>query len=524
MQDVIFPKSSPAMLCSRLIFVLLLSILVLGPACHQQTNPGSNHLGELKFEVTGKPDAQPAFHKGLLLLHSFEYVDAAASFLEARTIDPDFVMAYWGEAMTYNHPIWQEQDYDKGNEVLNMLAPTPDERKAKAKLDIERDFIGGIDILYGAGNKSTRDSLYAMYMADIYKKYPCHYEVDSFYSIELNGWGTTDNGKKATYEKAAAVANEVMKRNPKHPGALHYFIHAYDDPKYAQLALETADQYAIVAPDAGHALHMPTHTYLALGQWEKVVSSNIQSWQAEKARKERNQLDNNALGYHAYHWLQYGQLQLGRQETALAMLDSMHTFCNELPSPRARAHLILLKTTYLTETNDYQDKVTAIKVDQLDLNISTRTKNFFTDGMAAYHKKDKARLDSIISHLKAERVTESLKTSGNGLRMCGNVNDRMTSLKDLQKTEVMELELRAMRAWLDKDVKATEEFFKKATSLQDEVGYAYGPPDIVKPSYELYGEWLLENGRQKDALIQFEKSLQLAPNRRLSLQGKEKSM
>jgi tetratricopeptide (TPR) repeat protein len=458
-----------------------------------------------------------------VLLHSFEYADASEAFVEAKTIDPDFVMAYWGEAMTINHPLWQEQDLDKGNEILNALAPTPEARIEKAKTEIEKDFIGGINILYGAGNKAVRDSSYAEYMQTLYTKYPGNDEVAAFYSLALNGWGTTDNNKK-TFEKAAQIAYEVLERNPQHPGALHYVIHAYDHPEFASLALETANEYAVVAPDAGHALHMPTHTYLALGLWDKVVSSNIVSWEAERARKERKKLDNNSLAYHAYHWLQYGQLQLGEKEKARVMVDSMEAYFKALPSPRARAHMIFLKSTYLAETNDYESTVTRIEVDQKDLNIVARAKNYFVNGMAAYYAKNKTVLDSNILALADERVIEDLKTSGTGIRMCGNVSRALPTKTDLLEAETMEMELRAMRAWLDKDIVATENFFKKATSLHAEAGYSYGPASIVKPSFEMYCEWLLENDRPKEALVQFEKSLELAPNKRLSVLGKEAAM
>lgn len=510
------PSSTP-------LRILILSAALSIISCKDNAKQPENHLGEIKFEATGKAEAQPVFTKGLLLLHSFEYADAAEAFVEVKGIDPDFVMAYWGEAMTYNHPLWQEQNFDKGTEILYALAQTPEGRIEKAKTDIEKDFIGGINILYGPGDKATRDSSYAEYMETLYEKYPGNDEVASFYSLALNGWGTTDTNKKIL-ERAAKIAYEVLERNPNHPGALHYIIHAYDDPQYAELALATADKYAKVAPDAGHALHMPTHTYLALGLWDKVVTSNIVSWKAEQARKEKKQLDNNALAYHAYHWLEYGQLQLGQNETAKAMVDSMLQYCTDLPSPRARAHAVLLKATYLAETNDYSSPIIDINVDQRDLNISTRAKNYFVSGMAAYYAKNGAAMDSAILQLANERVIEALKISGTGIRMCGNVSRAQTTKTDLLETETMEMELRALRAWLDKDATATESFFKKATELHAQAGYAYGPPSIVKPSYEMYGEWLLENGRPKEALVQFEKSLELAPNKRLSMQGKEAAM
>ncbi len=98
-------------------------------------------LGQLTFEVTGLDEAKPSFRFGHLLLHSFEYQDAAEAFQEAQKIDPDFTMAYWGEAMTYNHSIWQEQDFDMGKSTLLKLGETPEARIEKAKTELEKDFI-----------------------------------------------------------------------------------------------------------------------------------------------------------------------------------------------------------------------------------------------------------------------------------------------------------------------------------------------------------------------------------------------
>ena len=506
-----------------LISILVLSLIATSCQDSETGETNEAHLGIIDFEVTGSEEAKVRFNEAMLLLHSFEYSDAEEAFQQTIALDSGFVMAYWGEAMSLNHALWQEQDLEKGIEVLAGLDTSAEGRVEKAATELEKDFIRAINILYGPGNKASRDSSYCMFMESLHNKYPGNDEVATFYSLSLIGWGTTDKNKKHI-EKAADIALEVLKRNPQHPGALHYTIHAYDDPEYAEMALAVADQYAGVAPDAGHALHMPTHTYLALGKWDKVVSSNIESWEAEKARKERKGLDNNALGYHAYHWLQYGRLQLGDKETARLMVDSMKQYCDALPSPRARAHMVLLKTTYLFNTEDYDSGVPNIEIDISDLNIVTRAKDYFADGMTAYYKQQPDVLDSVITHLANERVIEELKISGTGVRMCGNINRSITTKTDLLEAETMELQLRAMRAWLDKDTEKTEAYLVRATELHTEAGYSYGPPNITKPSFEMYGEWLLENDRAEEALVQFERSLEMAPNKTQSLQGKKAAL
>lgn len=503
------------------LFGTVIPVLTL-LACSSGNNTSQNRLGEVDFTASGTKDAQPFFKKGLQYLHSFEYEDAREEFQRARKLDPGFAMAYWGEAMTLNHTLWREQDYDEGNRILKQLAPTPDERIVLAKTGLEKDLVKGVNILYGKGNKSERDSSYAAYMETLYRKYPGNNEIASFYSLSLIGWGLVGR-QTPIFEKAAAIAQEVLQRNPRHPGALHYLIHAYDDPHHAALALKAADKYAVVAPDAGHALHMPTHIYLALGMWDKVISSNIESWNAERERKERKNLNNNALGYHSWHWLQYGYLQEGNMEKARNMVDSMKQFCSEVPSPLARAHMILLKSTYLAETNDYLSPVATITFDNSDLNIMTKAKDLFVSGMHAYQKKDAGKLEEIISRMAGERLIEEQKIRENGLRVCGNVNRSMATKGDIEKAEIMELELQAMLAFLNNDDAKAENYFKRATTLENKTSYAYGPPQVARPSFELYGEWLLSRNRPKEARQQFQRSLELAPNRTLAIEGLKKA-
>lgn len=486
--------------------------------CKHETNNGTSQLGELEFTISGNEQAQPYFKQGLLLLHSFEYEDAADDFSKAHALDPGCAMAYWGEAMTYNHSLWRFLDKSKADSVLRLLAPEPDQRIAKAMTDIEKDFMKGVNILFGDGTKAERDSQYAAYMSSLYEKYPGNAEVASFYSIALIG--SVQVGRDtAIYGHAAKIAQAVLAKNPKHPGALHYLIHAYDDPDHAAKALDAADAYAKVAPSAAHALHMPSHIYLALGQWDKVISSNEMAWAASEQRKEKKKLDNDALGYHSYHWLMYALLQKSRNEEAKKMVMQMNKFCDSLPSPRAREHVILLKSTYLVESNDWQSPVSSISVKEDDLNISLRAMNNFVMGEKAFHDNDQRLLSAIIESMQADRMTASGKLTGPSGHSCGSVNAYNPNLLDVQYAEVMEIELRALSSQLKKDSAAADHWFRQATALENSVSYSFGPPTVVKPSNEMYGEWLLEMNRPSDAATQFELALKAAPGRTISVNG-----
>ena len=490
--------------------------------CTPPKNTTSSGLGEVQFTATGKKEALPHFEKGLLLLHSFEYMDAAEEFRKARTLDPAFAMAYWGEAMTHNHPLWRYQDYEKATAILQVLAPDAEERAGKAKTEIEKDLIRSLTVLYGKGSKAERDKQYARFMENLYEKYKGNPEVATFYSLALIG--SVEIGRdEIVYGKAAAIAKEVLAKHPRHPGALHYLIHAYDDPQHAAQALATADAYALTAPDAGHALHMPTHIYLALGMWDKVVTSNEVSWAAGEKRKERKKLSNDALNYHAFHWLLYGYLQQGEKGKAKKLLLDMKRYNDEMASGRARAHLIFMKTTYLSETADWDSEIVPIRVPHKDLNIVTRAKNYFIDGWHAFHQRDEAALAAVIQTLAGERLIDVERATSGVPAMCGSTSSETPNLLDVQYAEVMEIELRAMQASLKNDVSDAEKWLKKATALENSISYSYGPPDIVKPSNELYGEWLLEVNRPQEAETQFDLALKAAPKRVWSVKGKEKA-
>ncbi len=146
----------------------LITLLIASPQAIAQ-NPD---LGKINFPNSGSEEAQGPFIKGTLLLHSFEYEDAAEEFKKAQKIDPEFALAYWGEVMTYNHPLWEQQDYHKSNTVLNKLSPDPEKRITLAKSEVEKGFIRAANALYGEGTKFERDFIYRDVMKELYTKFP----------------------------------------------------------------------------------------------------------------------------------------------------------------------------------------------------------------------------------------------------------------------------------------------------------------------------------------------------------------
>lgn len=495
----------------NLLFLLLIVLI----SCKQEKKQES-YLGIVNIKVTGSKNAVSHFEKGLLLLHSFEYADSRDAFLEAQEKDPEMLMSYWGEAMTYNHPLWSEQDFDKGSDALKKLKNM---QPTSQVTELENDFIKGIHILYESdSSKTNRDMNYANFMSTLNKKYPDNHEVAAFYALSLLGSAAEGRDEK-TFGKGADIANGILKENPKHPGALHYLIHSYDDPEHAKLALTAADSYSVVAPDASHALHMPSHIYVALGMWDKVVSSNENSYQASINRMIAKDLAPNGRGYHAYHWLEYGYLQQGRLEDAKKLVMDMEGFTNEAPNKYSRSHMVYLKGTYLVESDHWNSDVANISIDISDLNLTVRSQYGFIEGMKAFNAGDKNSLEATIEEIKKDYDKESYLVTYDNAPFCSGANRYTTSPSMLLETEIMMQQLIALRSWLDQDAELTEKYLKKTIELEQDLSYSYGPPVIQKPTNELYADWLLKQGRNQEAREQYEATLIKAPKRRKALTG-----
>src|SRR5881409_1723881 len=173
-------------------------------------------LGAIDFPTSGAPAAQASFIRGVLLLHSFEYRDAAQAFREAQRIDPRFALAYWGEALTYTHPVWDEQDRTAARAVLQRLGPSAEARRGKAPTLREKEYLHAVEVLYGDGAKAARDTAYSKAMERLVAAFPTDREAQVLYGVSLLGLsqGVRD---VPTYLRAAAIAQRVFRDNPNHP-------------------------------------------------------------------------------------------------------------------------------------------------------------------------------------------------------------------------------------------------------------------------------------------------------------------
>lgn len=470
--------------------------------------------------TTGSKAVDETFHKAVLLLHNFEYEDAAELFIEVQGKDANYAMAYWGEAMTYDHQVWGDLNIEKARAALNRLAPSAEERLNKGKTELEKDLITSIEILFGEGSKPDREKKYSTFMGSLYKKYPGNVEVAAFYALSLLGTKTGWTEWEDNNEQAAKIAREILALHPDHPGALHYLVHANDHPGHAKDGLDAANKYAIAASYAGHALHMPSHIYLALGMWDDVVRSNEISWKASVDHKEAKKLDNDDYSYHSFLWLQYGYLQQGRFSKAREILNKHIEFTNQLPSVQARFHLIQMKGHYLYETNDWSSPIADLSIKTDDIWLNSQFNNMLIDGYKAFLKKDVASLQEITERMEKTLASEiQFKKSNENMTICGVARFVKTvpSEQDIRFSTAQLNKVRGLLAWLKNDHDRAEEHFKAA--LPKEGAVVIGPPLNVIPAHELYAKFLLAQNRPDEAHKQFDKALSGSPNRAMALRG-----
>jgi tetratricopeptide (TPR) repeat protein len=480
------------------ILTLLLAVTV---------NAQQSQLGRVDFPTSGSPAAQAPFLRGLAALHSFWYEEALEAFRESTKVDPEFMMGYWGEAMAYNHPLWSEQDLAAARQVIAKIKDTP---KLTAR---ERAYLNAVKLLYGAGDKRARDLAYSAAMEKVYREYPEDLDGAAFYSLSLLGLvGREDKGYRLQAQ-AGAIALAVYEKNPNHPGAAHYIIHAFDDPDHAILALPAARRYADIAPEAHHARHMPSHIFLQLGMWPEAAASNESAWQSSDNWMKRKNLPLSVRDYHSLHWLLYAYLQQGRYNKAEELLQLMKkvmsesTYDNKLRPDYYENNYANMAAAFVVETERW-DLANELFPPSSTQNPSPQTS---MSGSHAGHGATTTTADTVRYSSASKSLPSFIRALSATIRGSNDFESGLTGIR--------ELEVAALNAAMKKDYAKAIELMKKATAMEEETGPPSGPPALIKPTHELFGEILLRADKPAEASAQFRTALLRQPNRARSLLG-----
>ena len=443
-------------------------------------------VGKVAFANSGAPQAQEAFARGLALLHNFEYADAFDAFREAQRVDPDFAMAYWGEAMTHNHPIWFRQDAAAARAVLAKL-----NRNAKMTAR-ERDYLATLDVLYAEGPKNDRDFKYAEAMRALHEKYPDDVDARAFYALSL--LGTAHEGRDfATYMRAASLLEEVFPANQRHPGVLHYLIHSYDDPVHAPLGMRAARLYGSVAPNAAHALHMTSHIFIAMAMWDDVIDANRRAIDVVNGQRAARGRPAQACGHYPT-WLHYGYLQKNRIDDAKNALEACRGFALRANEKNFFDEYAEMRAHHVATGHGLAEAASIPEEF-----VEARYALAYADALGG-SAEALARLRALQPAVLAESADET------------NPSKRIRAEVMLQEAEALALIAQGKR-------NEALPILETAAKAERSMPLEFGPPVIPKPAGELYAEQLLLAGRAADAVAAYDLVFARTPGRTVAVEG-----
>jgi tetratricopeptide (TPR) repeat protein len=501
------------------------TLLIFVVVATASLNAQERGLGRVSFPNSGAAAAQADFLRGVAWLHSFGYEDAIDAFRAAQKADPSFALAYWGEAMSFSQPLWQFEEVEKGKAALAKLGKTSDERIAKAKTPREQGFMRAVEALFGAGNTGARAAAHAKEMARVAAENPTDDEAQTFYALALLATMPRGDASLPLRRQAGGIAEKVFARNPNHPGAAHYILHAYDHGTLAARSLPAARTYAKIAPAASHALHMPAHAFLQAGFWEEAAATDQASWDASVAWAKRRGLPITSRDFHSLTWLQYEWTQQGRfskTKEALAFVDAAmkasasakatarphaplspehaggHSYGEGSEIGRGSTEAALrndrgsMRARYIVESERWQEMKGQTTFDNIE--------ELFALGLSAVNLGDAARVRAVIGEFKkAAAPTQSME-----LR---------------EQADIMLRQMEALDLFAQGRHAEAFALMDRVSTMEARMPKPIGRPFPVKPADELYGELLLQVNRPKEAISRFDRALARTPNRSRSLFG-----
>lgn len=492
-------------------FIALGALIGASVICGQETHQHdttSAGLGSVNFPVSCAPAQQVSFNRAVALLHSFGYEEARRDFAAVAAADPGCAMAHWGVAMTFYHPIWAPPSTD---ELKQGAAAADRARAAQARTAREKDFVSAISTFYNDWQNvphGARATNYENALAAMHKRYPADDEVTVFYALAVRG--NADQADK-TYTKqkdAARLLNAVLAKNPNHPGVAHYLIHSYDYPELAELALPAARSYAKIAPDAPHALHMPSHIFTRLGMWDESIQSNLASAKSAKDRTARMHPGAGSFDQlHAMDYLVYAYLQQARDSSAKKVLDEMAAMTKVDEEQFAAAYAFAAAPQrYALERHDWK---ASAQIDVAPRWFDWKRHPQY-EGVAHYGRAIGAVMTG--DYTTARHELETLST----------LQKRVPSAKDYDWSSAMRTESEVIEALLSFAAGNQSEGLqglRKAADHEDDLGkHAVSPGDLL-PARELLGDLLLKTGANAEALQAYEAALKIDPHRFNSVAG-----
>jgi hypothetical protein len=472
---------------------------------HQQGN--GEKLGQVHFAISCNEPAQSDFNRAVALLHSFQFSRAIEGFNAVLREDPTCSIAYWGIALSdWSNPFAPGQK-PKGQLQLGQQSAERG-KELGAKTDRERAYLAAVGKLYGdfeSTPQQVRLLAYRDAMGNVAAKYPEDHEAQILYALALAVAADPDDKTYADQLKAGAILEKLFAEEPTHPGLAHYIIHAYDVPALADRALVAAQRYAEIAPDAPHALHMPSHTFTRLGYWQESIDSNVAA--AAAARRQGQ----TAEELHASDYETYAYLQTGQDEAAAEIVTALPEMASRFDpkalligaGPPAAGYFALaaIPARYALERQDWQ---------QAERLVLSETPFPYTDAITWFARGlGAARLGHAVA---ANEAAAALR----------QIQERLSKANERYWARQVEIQATAVSAWSALAAAKKEDALRQmelAANMEDGTEKSVVTPGPLSPARELLGEMLLEMNKPAKALVQFEATLKKEPRRFRSLYG-----
>jgi hypothetical protein len=477
--------------------------LPVRPQTHQHTS--TETLGSVTFETSCDAAVRLKFNRAVALLHSFQFGPAIQGFNSVLADDPTCTIANWGIALSnWGNPFAgfkSPAQLQQGLKVVEQAQALP------AKTARERAYLDAVAHLYTAGPKVDQDSRLGAYeksMASVAAAYPHDTEATIFYALALAAAADPTDKTYAKQLKAGALLEKLFAEQPNHPGLAHYIIHAYDQPALAARATEAAHRYGEIAPSTPHALHMPSHTFTRIGDWQDSVATNTSSAAAAEAAGQPADVL-HASDYMVYAYLQIAQDASARHvvdssEQAFLHYDPAHT-TGAAPASAAYFAHAAIPARYCLERRAWAE---AAKLEPLSSPFPYADAiTYLARGLGAAHLNDSSTARASIASL--EQIRDKLAKDGESYWS--------------NQIEIQRREVAATLAFAEDHSENALTGMRGAADLEDKTEFATVTPGPLTPAREILGDMLLKLNRPTEALNEYEASLVKNPNRFWSLYG-----
>ena len=490
------------------ITAAFLAILLTTSARALEHNHGNaEKLGTVHLATSCNQGAQNEFDRAVALLHSFQFSRAIEGFNSALKSDPTCGIAYWGIALSqWSNPFAPGK---KDNSQLQAGRESAERGKAVgAKTERERAYIAAVAMLYNNFEHTPQPARLIAYrdaMAEVAAKYPGDNEAQIFYALSI---AASEDPADKTYAgrlKAGAILEKLFEQEPDHPGLAHYIIHTYDVSPLAGRALTAARRYSEIAPDAPHALHMPSHTFTRTGDWQGSIESNVAA--AASAKREGQ----TAEELHATDYEIYAYLQTAQDTAAQRLLDSLPEIASRF-DPKAVIGgaggpsvgyfaLAAIPARCALERRDWKQ---ASQLTPRETPFPyAEAMTWFARGLGAAHLGQAAAANESATALS--HIREKLLQAG----------ENYWALQ----VEIQELTVAAWAALAENKKQESLRQMKSAADLEDGTDKSAVTPGPLAPARELLGEMYLEMHEPALALEQFQATLKKEPGRFRALYG-----